>query len=387
MAHFGLICPPGPSHVTASTTIARELCGRGHRATAFNIPDVEELATKEGVEFHALGATDHPKGSFKEFSEKFGRLRGMKARRFGLKVALDEVAMLLNEAPDAMHAAGVTALFVDQGQPAGSTIAERLAVPFVTICNAVSDDPDPAVPPAMVGWGPATSWTGRLRNRTAWWMFDLAATPIRRRIDAFRRTWNLTPLRSLYRTCSPVLEISQQTKDFDFPRRARLEQLHYVGLIRRRTSDVGFPFERLDGRPVVYATLGTVAHDFADLPGTPIVVRYAPQAAVLERAAVTVCHAGNNTVLESLAAGVPVVAVPLNTNQFGVAARLVRSGAGDRLELKGLRPDALRERLRRVLSEPSFRERARAMRESIERAGGAPRAADLVEQTLGLRRS
>ena len=37
MHHFGLICPPGTSHVTALTGIARELCRRGHRATVFNI--------------------------------------------------------------------------------------------------------------------------------------------------------------------------------------------------------------------------------------------------------------------------------------------------------------------------------------------------------------
>ena len=143
MHHFGLIGPPGISHVTGLTGVARELCRRGHRATVFNIQDVEDLAKKEGMGFHALGIEHHPKGSFQRFADEFGRKHGLEALRFGLKVAREEIKMLLEEAPEAMRAAGVTALLIDQGQPAGSSIAERLRLPFITICNAVPCDPDP----------------------------------------------------------------------------------------------------------------------------------------------------------------------------------------------------------------------------------------------------
>jgi zeaxanthin glucosyltransferase len=415
MHHFGMISPPGSSHVTGLTTIGRELCRRGHRATMFNIPDVEELAAKEGVGFCALGAQDHPKGAFRAFSENFGRMRGMKALRFGLKVALDELTMLLDEAPGAMRAAGVTALLVDQGQPAGSTIAARLGVPFITICNAVPANPDPLVPPSIVGWGPPDSWAGELRIRAAHRMFDVAATPLRKRINRYRSAWGLTPLKSLYNTFSPILELSQLTEDFDFPRRSIPPQFHYIGLIRRTAScDIPFPFERLDGRPLVYAAFGTVAincdgvyrmlaeacaelnaqlvvtlgglkHEaqYSDLPANPIFVSYAPQFEVLQRASVTVCHGGTNTVLESLASGVPVIAVPLQSDQYGTAARIERSGAGAAIPLKELSTSSVRERIRRLLDDPSYKERAQRIRASIARAGGESRAADLIEQRLG----
>ena len=262
MHHFGLICPPGPSHVAGLTTIARELCRRGHSATVFNIPDVEDIARREGVQFRAVGEKDHPKGSFEAFSKSFGRMHGMKAMRFGLGIALSESVMLLDEAPEAMRAAGVTALLIDQGQPAGSTIAERVGVPFITVCNAVHADPDPDVPPSMVGWGPATSWVGRLRIRAAHTLLDAALTPLRNRINLYRTAWGLAPLRSLYDGFSPTLELAQQTAEFDFPRRSLPRQFHYIGLIRRRaSSSIPFPFERLDGRSLVYGSLGTVASD------------------------------------------------------------------------------------------------------------------------------
>ena len=161
MHHFGLVCPPGTSHVTALTGIARELCRRGHRATVFNILDVEDLAKREGMRFHPLGIEHHPKGSFQKFADQFGQKHGVEALRLGLKVAREEIKMLLEEAPDAMRAAGVTALLVDQGQPAGSTLAERLSVPFVTFCNAVPVIPIPTCHPlTWVGDPPARGRTG-----------------------------------------------------------------------------------------------------------------------------------------------------------------------------------------------------------------------------------
>ena len=198
MSHFGLVCPPGTSHVTGLTTIARELCRRGHRATIFNIADVEGLAQKEGMAFHPLGAKDHPKGSFAKFSEKFSHLHGMEALQFGIKIAINEIVMLLEEAPEAMRRAGVTALLIDQGQVAGSTLAERLDLPFISICNAVPFDPDIFVPPSFTSWEPPTSWLGRLRIRAAYRALDWATTPMRHKINSYRKTWGFKALHSVY---------------------------------------------------------------------------------------------------------------------------------------------------------------------------------------------
>src|SRR6202042_1038467 len=78
-------------------------------------------------------------------------------------------------------------------------------------------------------------------------------------INRHRRQWGLPELRKLEETFSPHAQISQQSEDFDFPNPSRPRHFHYVGLLRRSASDaVPFPFERLDGRPVLYASLGTV---------------------------------------------------------------------------------------------------------------------------------
>lgn len=413
MLHFGAICPPGTSHVTAMTTIGRELCRRGHRFTVFNIPDVEALARSEGVEFCPLGVAECPIGSFGEFSEKFARLKGLQALRFGLATALKEIQILLRDAPDAMRSRGISALLVDQGQPAGSTLAQHLAIPFITICNAIAADPDPCVPPTSTPWQYSDHWLARLRNRAVQAGLNLGYTPMRRAINRSRKQWGLRPLHSLWESRSPWAEIAQQTPDFDFPNRSLPRNFHHIGLLHRTASaGVPFPFERLDGRLLVYATFGTVHAEFdgtlhnlaqacqelnaqlaitlggkgdlskyAGLPGAPIVVHNAPQQAVLQHTAVTFCHGGNNTVLESLAAGVPLLVLPFFGDQFGNGARVVRAGVGGVVPASPSR-EQIHRLLKPLLEEPEYRRRARLIGESIEKAGGERRAADVIENAL-----
>jgi UDP:flavonoid glycosyltransferase YjiC (YdhE family) len=414
-AHFGLIFPPTTSHITATTTVARELIRRGHQATAFNFLDIEERVRKEGVGFCPLGERQHPKGSVPANMDKLGRLRGLKFMRFGLRLAQLEIATLLEEGPAAMRERGVTALLVDQGEPAGSTLAELLKVPYVSICAGIHCDPDPAVPPPVFPWGPANSLIGQWRNRIAWRLYDKALAPIRRPVNQYRRSHGLKPLGMIYETFSPLLELTQHSVEFDFPRLSAPRQLHYIGLIRRADApSVSFPFDRLDRRPAVYASLGTVhksallfrqiaeacaplglqliitlggngdPNDYNDLPGSPIVVPYAPQHAVLKRASITVCHGGNNTVLESLVHGVPVLSIPVHDADIGVAARLRHAGAGDWIYPKRVTTARLSQMIHRLAREESYRQHAREVGASLERAGGERRAADLIEEKLNL---
>ena len=53
------------------------------------------------------------------------------------------MTMFLEEAPEAMRTAGVTTLLIDQVLALGSSIAEHLKVPFITVCNAAPMDSDP----------------------------------------------------------------------------------------------------------------------------------------------------------------------------------------------------------------------------------------------------
>jgi len=58
------------------------------------------------------------------------------------------------------------------------------------------------------------------------------------------------------------------------------------------------------------------------VPTNAIIVKRAPQLELLKLASVCITHSGLNTVLESLAQGVPQVAIPVTFDQPGIAARV-----------------------------------------------------------------
>src|SRR5204862_5919370 len=167
----------------------------------------------------------------------------------------------------------------------------------------------------------------RLRNKVGYAASDLLMRPITNVVAEYREKWKLPELRSPDDSFSRLAQICQMPREFDFPRANLPQQFHYVGPLRRpRATPVPFPWERLDGRPLVYASLGTLQNSreplfrcFAEackdlnvqlvmshgggltpqqasaLPGGPLVVGYAPQEELLSRARLTLTHAGLNT--------------------------------------------------------------------------------------------
>ncbi|MFZ3015175.1 MAG: nucleotide disphospho-sugar-binding domain-containing protein, partial [Nitrospira sp.] len=115
------------------------------------------------------------------------------------------------------------------------------------------------------------------------------------------------------------------------------------------------------------------------------VVSYAPQLDLLRRATLAVTHAGLNTVLDAMATGTPLVAVPVTNEQPGIAARIAWIGAGEAIPNKNVTLQTLRAAVVRVRSNPSYRAAAEQVRDAIKTGGGAPRAAELIEHALGLR--
>ncbi|MDQ1470410.1 MAG: zeaxanthin glucosyltransferase, partial [Bryobacterales bacterium] len=170
------------------------------------------------------------------------------------------------------------------------------------------------------------------------------------------------------------------------------------------------PFEKLNGRPLIYGSLGTLqskdSHYFRmmaeacagldaqlvlslgtlertsipELPGRPLVVNYAPQIELLSRATVTITHAGMNTTQQSLYFGVPMIAIPLSHDQPAIGARLARTGAGIVIPPRQLTPERLRTALQRLLApDNSYRTRAQCMQVASRQAGGLNRAADIIQ--------
>jgi MGT family glycosyltransferase len=115
------------------------------------------------------------------------------------------------------------------------------------------------------------------------------------------------------------------------------------------------------------------------LAGDPIVVGYAPQRAVLARAAALVTHGGANSIMEAMAAGVPVAISPVCNDQPVQAHFVGRAGAGLEIDLASAPVEAIRDVLARLVApDSSFAARARAIAQDYARHDGARTVATLL---------
>ena len=412
--HFGIISPPVSGHIHPFGALGRELIARGHRVSLLHVPDLAPLVESQGLEFIAIGQSDHPSGSLPQSLARLGELDGLAALRFTIQAIHRTTEMMCRDAPNAIRDNGVDALLVDQTEPAGGTVAEHLAIPFVTVCNALALNRESEVPPPFTGWPYRNNLWVRARNRLGYAVSDMVMRPISQILSRYRKKWGLPPFPTLEHSFSTLAQICQTPAAFDFPRRELPQHFHYVGPLRRLAPRViPFPWERLDGRPLIYASLGTLQNakdqifryfaeaclglDFqlvithgggldentaSSFPGNPLVVSYAPQLDVLRRARLTLTHAGLNTVLDSLACGVPLIAVPITYEQPAIASRIRWTGVGEVLPLAKLNAQRLRDTIRQVASNPSYASKAQVIKMSIEQSGGVRGAADLIEKTI-----
>jgi zeaxanthin glucosyltransferase len=411
MAHFGIVSPPVSGHLHPFSALGRELKARGHRVTCFQMVDLEEKVRSEGIDFHPIGQSDHPRGSLPASLSELGQLKGLAALRFTIRAVERTSVMVCRDLPAAAVDAGVDALLVDQMEPAGGAVAQHLGLPFVTICNALAINRDPIAPPPFTPWPYRKAWWATLRNRVGYRVSDRLTRPIAKAVAKYRAQWRLPELRSADESFSTLAQICQMPREFDFPRQELPQGFHYVGPLRRTApTPTSFPWERLDGRPLVYASLGTlqnsreplfrcfaeacrgldvqlvVSHggglssgEAAALPGNPLVVSYAPQSELLARAHLTITHAGLNTVLDSLANGVPLVTVPITYEQPAIARRVEWTGSGRSIPLAGLNSSRLKDLIRTVMRQPDYRAAAGRMDAAIKHAGGVSRAAEIIE--------
>lgn len=114
-------------------------------------------------------------------------------------------------------------------------------------------------------------------------------------------------------------------------------------------------------------------------PANVRVERFVPQAEVLPRCRVVLCHGGSGTVLAALAHGVPLLCLPQGADQFANAANVAAAGCGIDIGPASVTEPALRAALAELVEAPAHLDAARAMAAEIAAMPGPSQAAAAVE--------
>lgn len=417
MARIGVICFPGIGHLNPFTALGLALQQRGHQVAFFGIADVESRIRAAGLEFHLIGAQDYPLGALRKLDRQLSELRGLSVFRFTVERVRNTALMVLRDAPDAVRRAQIDAMIIDQADFGGS-VADHLKLPFASVSILPPFIRDNRVPPFFFGWPARYDPVSRLRNELAIRLLSYVASPIYRTVNRQRVAWGLEPFMRGEDALSQLVQITQMPRALEFDGCPHPETLHYTSLFRfdRKRPEVDFPWDKLDGRPLIYASLGTLQNgseetfriiaagcanldvqlvislggglsvdSFRNLPGRPVVVDFAPQLELIKRASIVITHAGLNTVLESIAEGKPMIAIPIGNDQPGVAARLKAKSAAIVLPRRSLTPTRVENAVRTVFQDDRYRSAAAALRDSVGQIDGAALAAELIEEKLSLR--
>ncbi|MFL6303404.1 MAG: glycosyltransferase [Candidatus Sulfotelmatobacter sp.] len=413
--HFGVLSSTGTGHLNPLISLSQELQRRGYEVTFFDKPKIEDRVRQAGLRFFPIATNGHsPKVQELPLNGP-GFWSEISALRFNLKRLIRDVETFLQETPRALRQSGVNALLIDEIALTGPTVAQLLSLPYVLISTSV---------PHNFGWNSFPWFSGyRYANSSFSWMQDMFLElsthrlhgPVRRALNQYRRTAGLGPARGIHKEFPRLAQLTQLPQCLDLPRTKLPSNFYYTGPFVSRTArpSIGFPWNRLDGRPIIYASLGTTRNVqpkviriiaegcqnldlqlvislggrfepelFADLPGKPVVVRYAPQLELLRIAKIVITHGGSNTAFEALMEGKPMIAIPLAHDQPAVAARLARLKIAVVLPVMRLSARRIRRAVMKVLEDQTYRDAAVKMQSVVQSIRGSERAADIIEEAL-----
>jgi MGT family glycosyltransferase len=415
---------PMAAHVRPTVPLVRELVESGHEIAWYTGTDFAAVVAGTGARFvPALAAPDGGAAL-----RRLGGGRGIRG--------LNRLVLELFLKPIPAYAAHLTGVFdefrpdvvvADHSFRAGLFLAEQRGIPRVAFSSGPLNLSSTNVPPFGLGWAPSYSALGRLRNRLLnWAMYRVVFRQRHRLVQRIRADLGLPRLDGysidwVARICDRYLQSG--IPEFEYPREDLPDSVTFVG----PTQAVGVDDQptpawwpdlteaRRHGRPVVFVTQGTIATDLTNLvlptiealagedvllvattsghdpeqvlpatrrPANLRLERFVPYGTLLPLADLIVTNGGYGGVQTALMHGVPLVVAGTSEDRKETNARAAWCGAAVSLKADRPSPARLRAAVRRVLDDPSYAQRAAALRAGYARyTGGSPAAAAILEVT------
>ncbi|MDA3647224.1 glycosyl transferase [Saccharopolyspora indica] len=404
MTRIALAGMPAYGHLNPSLPIVRELVSRGVEVTYCTSAEFREQVEAAGCEFR-----EYPRDVFGSATIAEATRLGGPVRVAGevLKAAEVFVPFLLAE----FEAERPDAVVFDSNALWGRMAAAKLGLPMISLMTTVLIGTKEMPGMTFREWttmlrevipnvtGPIAT-RRRVQRRFGKETYPSSGLPMRGDLTLFPvPEWMQPPSPSIDDTCrfvGPTIPAAGQHLD---PELARFLDgpgpLVLVSLGTLHTGTEAFfrtCFEALSDLPI-RALLATGARSDPALLGAPpenVLLRQSiPQLEVLRKAAAFVTHGGMNSALEGLACGVPLVVVPQQAEQLLIGKAIADRGAATvlrhNLSHRPVPPEELRAAVRQALTDPSHRAAARNLSATLAEGGGAPAAADHIQNFLETR--
>lgn len=431
MSTFLFASIPVVAHSSNPLPFAARLVERGHRVLWYAGRRFTEQIEAVGAEWLPYRqAFDFSELSMEEAFPELSRLSGVA----GISRAFAE--LFVGHAPD--RVADLRAILAEH--PVDATLCDGLMYgvglvselsgpPWATFGDGPLPYVDADTPPFGPALLPMRGPLGRLRNRV---VGELGRQVIfrraQRRYDRIRADLGLGPAmrQVMDESTSPFLHLQGCTPAFDYPRRTLPPEIHWVGALRPDPPrNWGSPLwwdEVTQGdRDVVLVSQGSLRPDVTELllpsvtglaqedllvvvttgagdqqaleaafgqplPANVRCAPFIPYDVLLPHVRAFVTNGGYSGVTLALAHGVPLVQAGTTEEKAEIAARIHWTGVGVRLGTTRPTAQAVREGVRRVLTDDSYARAAGRVKQEMSSHDAGREGAALLEQLAVTRR-
>jgi UDP:flavonoid glycosyltransferase YjiC (YdhE family) len=420
------------ANMNVTFALARKLQRRGHRVHYACIPETEERIRAQSFDFVPIFSSVFPPGTLAaQFAnEAAGRYLGAA----GIMARVQSMCELCRDGEIGTVTSPLQPdlFLVSNHLPWAGIGAWKTGAPVIMFSSVLVSKRDAIVPPISSDTIPSSTLFSRLQIAWKWRKQMVRRILIAKASGLAKTVTYLTdlalssgyPLSAIDFDVLPWPRLSLPEliffpECFDFRRAKPIQGAFYAEPsvdIDRKDKD--FPWEKLDGRPLVYCSLGSVItfkyvalaqrffqalldamrqcpnlqaavaigdylkpEDFK-CPENVILTDKAPQVGMLKRAALMVGHGGGGGIRESIFYGVPLLLLPIGFDAPGNAARAVYHGLALRSDFRKASPPELKAAIDKLLSEPSYADAARRMsRKFVELQEQAP-SVSVIERAL-----
>jgi UDP:flavonoid glycosyltransferase YjiC (YdhE family) len=419
VARFLVATHPITGHVLPGVPIVTELVRRGHDVHWYVGAKFRSKAEQAGATFEPyVHALDYDDADYDAAFPQRKQLSGLRQVTYDFrKVFVEQVEGQHRDLTAILERFPADVTLGDPAMIGPVSVNERGGPPNAIYNITCLGVPGRGIAPFGLGLLPDSSRRGVVRNQVlAFVAANVVFGRVSRELERQCRLVGIAPRTFTGPTLSDYLYLQPSVPSFEYPRADLPPQVRYIGaLLPPPPADPDLPVWWADvvtsTRPVVLVTQGTVATGVRDLvaptlmgladegvlvvaagvpdlaslglprvPANARVAEFLPFSEVMEHVSVYVTNGGYGGVQYALSAGVPIVAAGTTEDKPEVGNRVAYSGVGRNLRTATPSPHQVREAVRALLDDPSYRAVASRVAAELAAHHGAVESADLLER-------
>jgi zeaxanthin glucosyltransferase len=418
---IAFVAAPFSGHINPISALARRFAKRGHDVLFVSTEEARPTAVASDLQFIPYAPQAYPYGAIAKATEEISKLEGPDAFTGISNLLTDLQKTQFKELPSLLREIAPDGIGLDTVPLTLGLIPMHLGIPYVHVSCGFHGDFSGFTPHCFFDWRHEETPEALARNKRGIQRLLEILKPRLVLAEEYAFSLGLSDLdfNDPLIGISKFARITQVPKIFDFKNPHQFPQFAYTGPFHdgEGRPPIDFPWDDLTGEPIIYASMGTVHHGLTsvfktvakivggrsgyqlvmaigpavdidavrlELPSSSsaIIVRYAPQVELLKRSALFVTHAGLNSTLESLSQGVPMVAIPVSSDQPGIAVRIEYANVGKFAPMKELTTERLASLVDEVLTSPIYYQKVQAIKQVLAKENGIEKAVDILESTF-----